>query len=148
MKRRLNLNGFTLLEILLVIAVLGALLAFTTPAYTTFKLRNELDTSTNDVVGVLRRAQLVSKLAEEDSGWSVHLDNNQATLFKGSDFLNRDQGSDEIYTPPSSVSFSGLNEVSYGRGSGAASTTGDIIVNSQNEKRTISIVNDKGVLDY
>ena len=53
----LDHQAFSLVEILMVVAIIGIVLAFLTPAFTSIKSANDLTSATNGVAGTLERAR-------------------------------------------------------------------------------------------
>jgi len=142
--------GFTLIELMLSIAILGVLTALSLPVYASFSNRNSLDLATQNVVSLLRRAETYSRGAKLDTQWGVEIQTGQATLFKGSSFATRNTAYDEVVTASPSVGLSGLGEVLFSKLSGLPTSTGTITAtsaNSASDTRTITI-NAKGVINY
>lgn len=50
-------GGFTLVEMLMVVAIIGIVLTFLTPAFTSIKTANDLTSATNGLAGALERAR-------------------------------------------------------------------------------------------
>jgi len=50
-------RGFTLVEMLVVVAIIGIVLTFLTPAFTSIKTANDLTSATNGLAGALERAR-------------------------------------------------------------------------------------------
>ena len=144
-----NSFGFTLIELMLSIAILGLLTGLSIPLYATFSNRNSLDLATQNVATLLRRAETYSRGAKLDTQWGVELQSDKATLFNGSNFAGRNVAYDEVVTTSPSVGLSGLNEVLFSKLGGIPQATGSITVTSTNsgEARMITI-NAKGVINY
>ena len=142
--------GFTLIELMLSIAVIGLLAGLSLPVYASFNNRNNLDLTTQSVATLLRRAETYSRGAKSDSQWGVEIQSSKATLFLGSNFSSRDVTYDEEVTTPSSIALSSLSEVLFSKLDGMPTTTGSVTVsltNGVSETRTITI-NAKGVINY
>lgn len=83
-------GGFSLLELLIVIAVLAILAVAASGSYFGFLRKGELDTAAQQVVAKLREAQGRSQASVDGYAWGVHFDDtNQGTnanrfvLFRG-----------------------------------------------------------------
>jgi len=138
MKRR----AFSLVELMLVLAVLALLAAFALPHYRNFLIRSDLERATQQMTQVLRSAQIRSQHGEQDSAWGVYT--LQGILFKGESFANRDTGFDEVYPLPNSVTVSGITEVWFSRLYGIPSVTGTIILTAINgDVREIPVTADQ-----
>lgn len=142
-----HLKGFTLLEVLLVIALLAILSGISIPVYQSFQFKSDLDLATLDVSQSLRRAQILAQSVDGDMSWGVKTESEKITLFKGASFESRDENLDEIFNIPANVTFSGLKEVVFTKFSGLPEETGTLDIFSNNNQRSV-IINQKGILEY
>lgn len=141
-------KGFSLIEVLLSMTLIGVLAGVSLPIYNTFVVRNDLDLTTQQIANALRRAQTYARGMEEDSAWSVRIESSAATLFKGTNFATRTTSFDEPTPISSSTSVSGLTEVQFAKLTAAPNTTGTIqLTSASGDSRTITI-NAKGMVDY
>lgn len=76
---------------------------------------------------------------ELDSSFGVYLTNEHYTLFLGNSYLERDPQYDEIFEFPEILNLSGLSEISFSKLEGKPSITGNIILSTNSDSRTISI---------
>jgi prepilin-type N-terminal cleavage/methylation domain-containing protein len=140
--------GFTLIEMLLSVVILGVLAGLSAPVYASFVQRNDLDLTTQSLAATFRRAQMYARTQNGDSAWSVEVQSGVATLFKGTSFGGRNTNYDETLTIPSSITPGGLTEVQFTKFSGTPNTTGNItLTSSTSDVRTLT-VNAKGMVDY
>ncbi len=79
-------GGFTLLELILVVSVLGLLTALAIPAYASFRRNVALTNYADEIVSALRTAQNRSSTSQGGVVHGVHLTTNQYCLFTGSTF--------------------------------------------------------------
>lgn len=141
-------HGFTLVELLLSVAIITLLTGLSLPVYESFVRRNDLDLTTQSVVSVIRRAQTYSRGVSQDSTWGVEFLSTGATLFKGATYATRDSAYDESVTLPGSVSLNGTSEVVFAKLSATPSTTANVsLASTTNDSRTIT-VNAKGMVNY
>ena len=141
-------NGFTLLEIILSISLIGVLAGLSVPVYNSFQARNDMDNAAGTIAQVLGRAEIIAASGKEDSSWSVKIEPGQLTLFKGVDFFNRDQAFDEILQLPSGISVTGLDEFGFQKFTGSPTVTGtSTITDSSGEARSIG-VHPGGMIDH
>lgn len=141
-------RGFTLIEILLSVAIITLLLGLSLPVYESFVRRNDLDLTTQNIVSVIRRAQLYARSADEDSEWGVRASPTSLTLFKGSTYATRNTAFDEVVTIPASMSASGTTDVVFAELTGSPSVAGSYTLTSTtNDTRTVTI-NAKGMVNY
>ena len=144
----LNKSGFTLLEILLVIVLIGLLAALSTPIYNNYKLKNDLTVAVNVTAQSLYRAQILSQAVDGDSSWGVNILTGNIVIYKGTSYATRDINFDEQYEISPQISISGQNDIVFNKFSGLPQTTGDIILTGvNNEVRTINI-NSQGMVQY
>lgn len=142
------MKGFTLIEMMLTLAVIALLAGISAPIFMSFQARNDLNVASSVVLGSLRRAQSLARAMENDQSWGVYMEDLQLTIFSGTDYASRDVNYDEIFVIAPTVSFSGITEVVFDRFTGETSDVGNIIINSNNnDSRTITI-NKKGMLQY
>ncbi|MBT4277760.1 prepilin-type N-terminal cleavage/methylation domain-containing protein [Candidatus Falkowbacteria bacterium] len=141
-------KGFTLLEILLVVAIIVIIAGFSMPVLQSFQNRNDLDIATNIFVQSLRRSQVLSRSAEEDSSWGTYIQAGNITIFQGSTYAGRDSDFDEVFEISSSINLSGDQEIIFGKVTGTISSSKSTILTSlNNDSRTIDI-NVKGMISY
>ena len=141
-------GGFTFIEILLVVALIGVTASVSIPVYQSFKTRNDLDVSSVTIAQSLRRAQLLSQASDGDTSWGVNIAVGSITLFKGISFSARDTDFDEVFSMQTSISVSGLQEIVFEKFTGEPVSTGTITLTSiNNEERSIN-TNSKGSITY
>ena len=141
------MKGLTLSEILIVVAIIAILISFTLPLGLDFYRSQQLETQSQGVIQALRRAQLKAMSVEDDSRFGVYLTNDNYTLFKGSSYLTRDANFDEVFDLPMIINVSGLTEVVFFKLEGKPNVTGNIILSSDSDSRTINI-NEMGRINY
>ena len=140
--------GFTLIEMLLSVALIGALVGVSLPVYISFQSRNELSVATTTTVEMLRRAQTFARSGAADAMWGVAFTQKTATLFKGNTYASRETALDEVAALPETVSVAGVTEITFSRLAGVPSQTGAVALTSNSgDVRTLNI-NAKGVIDY
>lgn len=141
-------QGFTLLEMLLSVAIITILVGLSVPVYETFVRRNDLDLTAQNVAAILRRAQTYARAVNTDNVWGVEVQSGIITLFQGTVFASRNTIYDETLALPNTVTPSGLSEVQFSKFNATPNTTGSITLTSTtNNTRTITI-NAKGMVDY
>lgn len=143
-----NQRGFSLLEMLLSVLIIGLLAGLSLPLYQSFQSRNDLDITAQSVADAIRRAQLYARSGNGDSAWSVRIQSGTALLYKGTNFAGRTTSFDETVSIPSSFSVAGLSDVSFGKLDGTVTGAGSITLTaSANDVRTIT-VNAEGMVSY
>lgn len=151
MSLSLKLNkhrGFTLLEVMLSVAIIALIAGLGTPIYQGFQVRNDLDVAANSVATSLRRAQILSQAVDGDTSWGLSIQSGEITLFRGASYASRSAEYDEVFNLQGSITPSGVSEIVYEKFTGIPQTTGTIILTSNaNETRNI-IINEKGTITY
>lgn len=139
--------GFTLLELILVVALLAITSAIVAPIYFSAKSADDLDNSANALASSLRKAQLLSMAVEGDSSWGIKLIDEDIIIFRGVDYLSRDSSWDEIFKVNKNIKNSGLDEIVFLKFSGRPNLSGDIILSDGNKNKILNI-NSLGVIEY
>lgn len=79
-------RGFTALEILIVIAILGILMSVILPSFMNFRRSSLLNTDTMNLITLINRARLLSVSSKDDDKYGIHLEASKAVLFKGGSY--------------------------------------------------------------
>ncbi len=140
-------SGFTIVEMLLVMAIIASIGALSFPFIVAFSNRNNLDIAVNTLVQAERRAQTMSTVVESDSQWGVNIASGRITLYKGTTYAGRDTGFDENHEISSSISVTGLTDISYSKVFGTPTATGTTTLTNENDTRMVT-VNAKGTISY
>jgi len=143
-------KGFTLIEMVLVIAIIGLLGALTVPLYQSFQVVTNRQSITSELVASLRRAKLKAIAADSDSSWGVAIGANQKiTIFKGADFQNRDQNFDEVADIPANVSIeSTISQIIFSKESGIPDTSGPVTLRDATGQSQDLTITPQGTVDY
>ncbi|MBU0648972.1 hypothetical protein KJ969_02620 [Patescibacteria group bacterium] len=83
-EERGNCLGFTLVETLLVVALIATIVGITTPVYRTFQETRQIEYITQEIVYTLRTAQGNSAAGLDDNKYGVYFTGSAFELFKGS----------------------------------------------------------------
>ena len=137
----LQKNGFTLIELILVVAIISILAASATSFGSNFLTRNNLENKTNEVVSSLRTAQVNAISSKEDRQWGVETTSSQIKLFAVGD-----SGFDQTFSVPASISIS-VENVVFDKLTGNPDSVSTITVsNNIGESNTVT-VNEVGIVD-
>lgn len=131
--------GFTLIEVLLVVITVGVLMALTLPIGINFYRTQQLNSTSQEVIQALRKAQLKAISQERDSDFGVYFNSHQYLIFKGSSYQTRDTTYDELFKVSQNIFFDGISEIVFGKLEGLPSVTGNIILRTGSETKIISI---------
>ncbi len=140
-------NGFSLVEVIIVIGIFALFLGMSDSIYKFFGSHSNLEMTTNSVVEALRFAESNSVKANGDSNWGVKFFNNQAIVFKGSSYVTRDSTADKSVTFPGDMVLSGADEVVFSKFTGWTSNAGTTTVTNNDGLKNIYI-NAKGTITY
>lgn len=139
-------NGFTLVEVLIVVGIMALLMAVSIPFGVNFYKNQQLNAVSQRVIQVFREAQLKAMSGEASSDFGVYIDEpaNTVFLFEGSGFNDGEIRQD--FSVPKSVDFDGYSEVVFSFINGFPDTVGDLKINSGKENVIINI-NDVGKIE-
>lgn len=116
-------NGVTLIELLLVIALIALIGATATPFLSRFVLQTNHDTAIDNLVGSIRKAQEYAMDGKDNETWGVCLSSGNIRLYSGSCGSPTFQ---EEFDVASSISISNLSDTTFnirGEPSGALNIT-------------------------
>lgn len=129
-------NGFSLLELLIIVGALAILMILAVPSLNFFKKESALMNNAEEIISGLRVAQTKTLASTGPSQWGVYFNNvsspHQYVLFKGSSYAGRDASFDEVYKLPAYAEFYEINlngggkEIVFSRISGATSQYGNV----------------------
>lgn len=139
--------GFTLIELILSVAVLSIILLISVPLTQRYVIRNDMEVLSNIIVQDLYRAQNLARAGENDSNWGVYLQSGSATVFQGNNYSSRNQNKDEIYSFSTSIGISGKTEYVFTKFSGNLANPGSTTLSNNIDTRVIS-VSSNGVIEY
>lgn len=142
-------NGFTLIEILLSVALISFVAGIGVPLFQSFQSRNDFDLSLRSSSEAARRAQILSRGMRENEQWGVYIQNGFATVFKGNTYTLRDDEYDEVYEFSDSVSVSNPVEIIFSKMYGEPNATTSVVFISlaTGEEKTF-FINEKGTVSY
>jgi prepilin-type N-terminal cleavage/methylation domain-containing protein len=137
--------GYTLIEMILVIAILLLLGGMSAFIYSRFYLVNAVSNSAEIVIFSMRKAQHYSMIGKQTGNWGVAFTGGAVLVFNGTSSATRNTTFDEVWDIPNTVSLSGFNETIFSRVTGLPSVTSTIVISAAGETKTVS-VNGQGVV--
>jgi len=137
-------NGMTVIEILVVIAVLGIIFAVVIPQFSKSREMQVLKSGVADTLSSIDKARGNTLSSLNSSSYGVHFQSDKVIIFKGTDFSTRDTTKDEtinIATPAviSSGTLALPVNIYFNRLSGLPSASGTIIISTDSYSKTITI---------
>ncbi len=149
-------KGFTLIETIIAIAVLGILVILALNGLSSFRASNELLRSADTVVGTIKDARSRTLASQNNNQYGVFFNQNQnqISLFAGG-YYNAATPANEITNLPSQIEISLLSltnattAIAFARLSGDPSATGTVILRikgTTTRTKTIQI-NDSGNIE-
>lgn len=139
-------RGFTVLELLLVIAIMAVLLATILPSFMNFRRSSLLNTETMETVTLINRARLLSVSSKNDNQYGIHLESSKVVLFQGTTY-NAASTTNEVHVfDPNLVSTSttingGGSEIVFDKVTGATTqnATTTLLITGTTSSTTILI---------
>lgn len=142
------MRGFTLVEILLALGILGLMLAVAQPSYSLFLATMGAQDAEVVYVQTLRRAQLLSEAGKGDSAWGVRISTSSILLYKGSGYASRDTAYDEAFTSATQFSVFGLTDVVFTKFTGFPNAAGTTTITTPGTSPAYVAINAKGTISY
>ena len=148
-----NKNGFSLIEILVVIAIISILASISTVALRSFYTSATLRSGTSEVFGALTNARSSTISAENDSVYGVHISSTTVTRFEGATYTFGNLGN-LVYTFEGSIAATSSiiengGDIIFSKLIGTPSATGTIYIYNKNGSGTSTIlIYDSGLIEY
>jgi len=147
-------SGFTVVEFILVVTLIGILALIAAPYGSRFIGQNELDQRTVEAVDTLRRAQSSSMNGRGGDSWGVHFSTDSFALFKGESYNPSDPDNETVELPSrisvSTISLNGGgNDVIFARIFGDTTNYGFVVFEDlESDKYNTVTINQAGLIDY
>ncbi|MFH0818797.1 MAG: prepilin-type N-terminal cleavage/methylation domain-containing protein [Patescibacteria group bacterium] len=136
-------SGFTLVEIIVVMAIISFMASITIPFMSSYLSQQQLSTLTDEVVGNLRRAQNKAITSTNNVSWGVAWHSTYYAIIEDPSGVATEY---EVYTLPANSVISG-SDIIFSKLSGkTTANTITITATSINEQKQINI-NDEGSIE-
>jgi len=132
-------RGITIIELLLVIAIISTLGIFSASFYARFLTQNAVENTQNQLVNSFRKAQIYSMMGKQNGTWGVRYTPNQITLY-----LVGNSSFDEIFDLNDNVTVTTF-DITFAKITGLPSSTVNITITGGNNTKTVTI-NNQGVV--
>lgn len=125
-------KGFTLIEILFVLSILGILFAIVTPQFNRMKDNQILNSTTDEVLSTINKASSQSLASFDSSAYGVAFASDRITLFKGTVYDVNAVTNEVVYLKSpaiiSNISFGGVSSLYFNRLTGVPSANGSFSI--------------------
>lgn len=128
-------SGFTIVELILVVAIISLLAASSAPFLSRFTTVNNLEVAVDNTVSSLRKAQAFAMDGKNDTTWGVCVNSANIRLYRGtcaSPTYNEDFGMN-------GVTISGFTQVTFSDDRGVPSSAITITLTNSFGSRTVSM---------
>ena len=140
-------RGFTLVEVLFVLALAGVFAGATLPLGQSYLRRGELDAAVRETASTIRSAQARAQAGSFDAGWGVKVVPGSIILFQGSTYATRATTYDESIGIPTGLVASGTTEFDFARRTGRTTSGTLTLTDAGGTSRTVA-VNGFGMVQY
>ena len=137
-------NGFTLMELVVVLGIIGFLISITFSIFSSFKNNESLNVSSGLVVEVLRQAKHSTIDSKNSNQYGVHFDSDSIVLYVGPVY-SAVSPTNQIYRFSSDISVYSTNlngsgnDVLFNKVTGDTNNNGTITLRSQTASTTKTI---------
>ncbi|MEI7452453.1 MAG: DUF2341 domain-containing protein [Candidatus Falkowbacteria bacterium] len=148
-KKNKNLRGFSLVEMLIVVAIVSILAAASLPVYSNFYGRAQLNEGSLAITQALRQARESSFVRYNNSNYGVKFLSNSYVLYTGTSYASRTTSSDLTYSLDKSLSITTTlsnSEVNFSKGLGKPNTSGTITLTNVTLGDKVVSVNSSGLI--
>lgn len=145
-----KLSGFSLLQVLLVVAIFMVIVSLTVPNLYQWQTGVQINTIATEIGQNLRRAQVKAMSGFNNSNWGVYFSDNSYTIFIGDSYSGRDQSWDEDYLVLSSITMINdfSDEIIFSQNTGLPNTDGEVIISNLSGDIISITINELGVIEY
>lgn len=145
MKNKHKSPGFTLLEMVLTISLLGIITVSGFGIYTSFLERTKVNSQSEEIQSAIRTAKVFTDTGKAGSGWGVNITTTEIIVYAGSDFNSRDISLDLIFNRTSNLQISGDTNINFAKSNFELSGAAQITIANNLRSSTINI-SENGVI--
>lgn len=147
-------KGFTIIELMLVIVLIGISVGLSISYYRTSQIRADINSQAANIVHYLRLAQSGAVSGLGDSDYGVHFENSSYTTFKGSSYNPNSSSNFEIEIPATmtlnNIILNGAgSDVIFTRPNGETNSFGTLELSSAEINKSFTItITSAGTINY
>lgn len=141
-------SAFTIIELLISIAVFVIITASAIPAYQSFSKENSLIEAMSIVVSALAKAEALSRAVSSNTGWGIVIQTSSVVIFNGSLFASSTPTLRQTIPLPSGVIVSGSSSFVFTKFYGVPQATGAITLSVSGAGTSTITVNAKGLISH
>jgi prepilin-type N-terminal cleavage/methylation domain-containing protein len=104
-----NQKGFTFIEILIAVVILVLITLLMLASFTTLRQQVEIDSSSQNILSVLRLARSKTLASESEDSYGVHFQSDKYVLFKGTTYNALDSNNKDYTLTDSEINSISLN---------------------------------------
>lgn len=139
-----NKRGFTIVEILIVLGIMGLVTILTVGVFSNFKNQESLDKTSGLVIEILRQAKHSTIDSKNSNQYGVHFDPNSVVLYVGPTYSDISPSNQTYLLNSDIVVYStnlngGGNDVLFNKVTGETNNNGTIVLRSQTDGTTKTI---------
>ncbi len=150
LNRKKSLTGFTLVELMIVVALIIMFSALVLPMGFSFFQEATLKDQVRNIENSLRKAQAMAMTGQGDSNVGVKITQSECIIFEGESYEKRREEADTIIPFPVTLSISGADEIVFQKSTGLLAfppqEEASIIVTSGDSSKEITI-NSQGKIE-
>jgi len=137
-------KGITLVEVLIVIAIIGILAAIVFPQFSKIKKNQVLKNGVADTMSAINKARTQTLASLNSSEYGVHFQSDSVIIFKGKTFSSGATDNETIdIIPPATISVislsGGVSGVYFNRLNSTPSATGTVTITNSTLTKIITI---------
>lgn len=146
-KLKAGWRGFTLIEVLLVIAILAIIFGYTIGAGSNFYFNQALISERDSLIGLLRnaRSRALANINQSSHGIFMSTSTNQYIIFDGPSYASRAVAYDLAFPKSAALTVTGPAEIVFSSPEGASNVSGTIILSGGAGAASISINSEGGI---
>ncbi|MFA6992275.1 MAG: type II secretion system protein [Candidatus Gracilibacteria bacterium] len=147
-------KGFTIIELMLVILLIGISIGLAISYYRTSQIRADINSQAANIVHYLRLAQSSAVAGLGNSDYGIHFENSSYTTFKGSSYNPTSETNFQIEIPATMTLNNiflngGGNEAVFTRPNGETVTYGTVTLSSAEINKSFTItITSSGTINY